>query len=109
MSAAEIEVLAHAHVDEQFARLGTMHDACSGDGTGGQLPQVAVAETDRALVGHEPGYRVEERGLAGAVKADDRHAFPLPDVDVDAVERAGLAIEDLEALDLQQCRRGRAH
>ena len=38
----------------------------------------------------------DERGLAGSVLADDRDAFAASDRKVDAVERPGFAVVDVD-------------
>ena len=85
MSTAEIEILADAHMDEQFARLGTMHHAAARDRSRRLAAQIALAETDRAAIGYEPRNRIEERGLAGAIEADDRDKFVLSHPQIHAI------------------------
>src|SRR5215469_4280514 len=105
MLAAEIEILAHAHVAEQLARLRALHDAAASDGGGARSGEAAAAEADRAAVRHEPGDGVEERGLAGAVEPDDRDELAFAYLDVDSVERLRLAVENAHIGDVEQ-RRG---
>ncbi len=47
------------------------------------------------------GDGADERGLTGAVRADDRHDRPLADVERHVVERLRVAVEDVEVLDPQ--------
>ena len=47
------------------------------------------------------GDGADERGLAGAVGADDGDDRALGDLERDAVERLRVAVEDIEVLDRQ--------
>ena len=51
--------------------------------------------------------QVEQRGLAGAVRADDAQDFAGTDLEADAADRAQAAERPRQAFDLQQqrCRR----
>src|SRR4030095_2083904 len=48
--------------------------------------------------GEQPGDRFQERGLAGAVRADDRHRFAGMDLEVDAEQRLEVAVEGRQAV-----------
>ena len=62
----------------------------------------------QAAIEHAPARRFEhtgdgldERGLAGAVRADNGDDRALLDLERDAVERLGVAVKDVEVLDLE--------
>src|SRR5947209_12974836 len=102
MLAAEIEVLAHAHLAEQFARFRAVHYAAARDLRRTDAAQPFAVADDLAAVGQEAGNRVEQRGLAGAVEAYDGHELALMDVDGDVLQRLRLAVMHADILDLQQ-------
>ena len=47
------------------------------------------------------GDGADERGLAGAVRADDGDDRPFGDLERHVVERLRVAVEDIEVLDLE--------
>ena len=60
---------------------------------GREAGDVAAVEPDRAGVGPvEPGDEIEQRRLAGAVRADDADELALGDVEIDAID-GGQAAE----------------
>jgi hypothetical protein len=62
-----------------------------------------AADPDRALSGlDDPADRVQERALAGAVRADERDALALVEVERDAVDGDRGAVLDDERVDLEQ-------
>jgi hypothetical protein len=62
-----------------------------------------AADPDRALGRlDDPADRVQERALAGAVRADQRDALALVEVERDAVDGDGGAVLDDERVDLEQ-------
>ena len=63
---------------------------------------VLIAEADAA--GCRPdhaGNRTDQRGLPGAVRAHDGDDGALLDAQRHAIERLGIAIEDVEVLDCE--------
>ena len=56
---------------------------------------------------HQAGDGVEQRGLAGAVQADDGDELALAHVQRHVLQRLRLAVEDADVVDIQQRRRGR--
>src|SRR6185312_17486705 len=97
--AAEVEILAHAHIAEELARLRALHDTAARDRAGGPAGEAVAAEADLARIGNEAGDRVEERGLARAVQADDGDELAFLDVDAHLLERLRLAVEHADVLD----------
>ena len=62
---------------------------------GCQARDFLVFKNDPAPIGFEmAGDQIEQRGLAGAVRADNRHEISLPDRELGAVDR----LEVLEGL-----------
>ena len=75
-------------VGEQLDALERAPDAAPGPLVHGEPGDVVAVELDGAAVAAEhPEQAVEERRLAGAVRADEADPLALVDVDVDAVER----------------------
>ena len=93
MLAAEIEIFAHRHVGEQFAAFGALHDAVARDRRRGPAAQRGAFATDVARIGQQAGDGIEQRGLAGAVQADDRDEFAGMDMDRHVLERLRLAVD----------------
>ena len=82
------EVVAHGRVGEQFDPLEGAADAEPGAFVDPQAGDVGAVELDDAAVGSQDAEdAVEERRLAGAVRADQSDALALLDVDVDLIER----------------------
>ena len=84
---ADQDVLHHAEIAEDTAKLERARDATGRQflrrKTGDDLP----IETDLAGIGPvEPGHEIEQRGLAGAVRADDADQIALGEVEIDAVD-----------------------
>src|SRR5689334_25428853 len=104
MIAAEIEILAHGHVAEQLARLRALHDAATRDRRAANAFQIARAVANGSVIRHESGNRIEERRLARAVQSDDRYEFAFALMHVHAIERARLAVQHADALDLKNRR-----
>src|SRR6185312_13424800 len=85
-----------------------LHDAAAGNRAGGPAGEAVAAEADLARIGNEAGDRVEERGLARAVQADDGDELAFLDVDAHLLERLRLAVEHADVLDFEQRRAGNA-
>ncbi len=77
------EVLAHGEVVEQLDRLPGARHALPGAGVGAQAGDVGAVDGDRAEVRHEAGDRVDERRLAGPVRADQPDQLAGLDFEVD--------------------------
>ena len=109
MLAAEIEVLAHRHVGEQFAAFRDIARCRRA-----RSPRPSAPRSDRALaadiagIGHQPGDGVEQRRLAGAVEPDDGDEFAGVDVDRHVLQRLRLAVLDADLVDGEKrhCARG---
>ena len=56
-----------------------------------------------ATLGDQAGYRMQSRAFAGAVAAEQRDEFALPDSQADAVHHLSLAIGDVQILDFEEC------
>ena len=80
--------MADAGLADAMGRPGCDVDAVEADASVGRLLD-AVNDAD-------------QRALAGAVGADDGHDLAIADVERDAVERLGVAIEEVEVLDVQK-------
>jgi hypothetical protein len=78
--AAELEVLEHRHLREEAAALG--HDGDAGaQYVRRQRLQLGTVHRDHARPrAQDAGDRVDQRGLAGAVRADDAEQLPARDV-----------------------------
>ena len=82
------EVVAHGRVGEQLDPLERPADAEPGAFVDAEPGDVGAVELDDATVGPQDAEdAVEERRLAGAVRADQPDALALLDVDVDVIER----------------------
>ena len=104
---AELHVVEHRQAGQRLGELEGAHHARSGDLVGGHAGEVVAVEGPVAAVRLvEPGEQVEERGLAGAVGADeggDRAALHLEVVDVDgrqAAEARLTAVDDEDRVGL---------
>src|ERR1700690_4199955 len=104
MLAAEIEIFAHAHLAEQLPRFRALHDAASRDTGRTDAAQFFAVPDNFTGVRQKTRNGIEQRGLAGAIEADDRDEFALVHMDRNAVQRLRLAIMDADVLDLQQRR-----
>ena len=70
---------------------------------GAIVEQVPAVEPDRAALGRvHPAHAVEQRCLAGAVRADQRADLPGLDGEAEVVERTNAAELQYDAIDFQQ-------
>ena len=100
---AVAQVLGDGQRRERRPAAGHEHDAPGRDLVGGGVGDVAAVEDDRALVGRDQaGDRLEQRRLAGAVGAEQRHDLALVDLEVDVEQHLHVAVADVEAPDEQQ-------
>src|SRR5215472_16751504 len=97
------DVVEHAHALEQGDVLERARDAEGGHVGRRQMRAVAALERDRALVGViEAADGVEQGGLAGAIRADDRHDLAALDAQADPIDGDESAEPHAHAVDLEQ-------
>ncbi len=102
------DVLERRHRAEQREVLERPGDAQARDLVLAQPLDGAALEADRAALRPvEARQAVEERGLAGAVRADQTADFTARDVEIDVVERDDAAESDRQASDRKQGGRAR--
>ena len=96
------QILAHAHARKDPAPLRRLRDAEAHHLMRRQAGNVRAVEQDAAgtRLGRAAD-RHQQRGLAGAVGADQGHDLPLVDADGDVVQRAHRAIGGGDAVQLQ--------
>ena len=107
--AADQQVVQHRGVLEQLDVLEGAGDAASRRWCGGDAGDVLALENEAAagrLV--DAADEVEDRGLAGAVGADDGEDLALLHVEGDPVDRADAAEVDREVLGLEERHRTRS-
>ena len=96
----EAQVLVDGERAPEPAPLRHIADAEPRDLSGRKGGELLAGEADRAAGRpHQPHDRLAERGLAHAVAADDGE-HPAVEGQVDALQGVGVAVEDVEALDL---------
>jgi hypothetical protein len=89
--------LADRHAREDAPSLRRLRDAEPGDLVGGHLCDVRAIENDSAFArarAAEDGHH--QRGLARAVRADQRDDFARVDIEIDALQRHDVAVEGLD-------------
>ena len=97
---ARHDVVEHAHPLEEGHVLKRPRDAERGHVVGAKVRAVPALVQDAARGGVvEPADHVEQRGLAGAVRADDRDGLAPPDVEADARQRLHGSKVDADVLD----------
>ena len=103
---AEQQIFLHRQVAEDAAAFGHQRQPAFDDLVRGKRGDVAAAEHHPlARKGtRDAGDGFQERGLAGAVGAEDRHDLAPVDTERDAVERAMQAIGQAEIVDLKHRR-----
>src|SRR5262245_11259841 len=90
--AGDPQVLRHRKLREHALDLQRAFDAEPADLVRLEPGDLATVEEDPAGVGREQaGYQVEERGLAGAVRADDRVQPPAGEAEAQVVDRGQSA------------------
>src|SRR5262249_7933596 len=101
--AGEDQVLLDGHAAEDRAPLGHEREP-GGDGpVRRQAGDVGAGEPDRARARpHQPGQRRQDRGLAGAVRAEEGHDLPLVDAERDAADRLDMAVRHDQVIDFQE-------
>src|SRR3954465_14117309 len=97
---AEEHVVVHAEKRKQPPALEDMGNADARSPVGRHGLNALAIETNAARHGtQQPRDRVDERGLAGAVRAEEGHDFAAADVEVGLPDHLELAIRDIERLD----------
>ncbi len=88
------------HVGKDLPPLGDLADAEIADAVARLAGDLFALEADRAARrAVHPGDGADQRGLAGAVRADDGDDLALGDLERDAVERLRVAVEEIEIAD----------
>src|SRR3954471_16376219 len=109
--AAEREVVGNGHAGEQAPALRHVSDAAPGDRRGGKPRDFLAGEGDRAGLGRrDADQRLEQRGLAGTVAAEQRDDLILGNVKRDRIDDVALAVKRVDLVDRKQrrgARRGR--
>src|SRR3984957_6823105 len=103
--AAQHQVLMHAHVSEDAARLGDIADALAHHAIGREARERIAGEADAALEGRQVAEDgLQQRRLARAIGPDDAHDFAGADIERHLVQDFQPAIARADALDSQhQC------
>jgi len=89
--AAELEVLAHRHLREKLAALGHLRQSAAHDDRRLRGERLAV-EHHLALARDQARDGLEQRGLAGAVRADHHRDLAGGRFEVDALQHADRAV-----------------
>ncbi len=98
-------VLLHCHVQEQAQRLERARNPSACDLVGIETEKRLTLEQDLAFLRRvDPGDHVEERRLAGAVRADDADDLAFADDEVEPVEAPEPTEGERDALYLEQRR-----
>src|SRR5208283_850738 len=96
---AEREVFRHRHRTEQMAVLRHCRDTLFDNAVGRKADELHAAEPDRAGGWlDETRHGVEERRLAGAVRAEDRNRLAALHANRDIVQRTMAAVPMVEAV-----------
>jgi hypothetical protein len=99
----DAEVLEHGHARERLRDLEAPHDAEPRPLVRRELGDVAALEQDPAAVRRQGArHAIDERGLAGAVGADETQPIARPDLNRDAVERQEAAEALGDAVDVEE-------
>src|SRR5262249_15344231 len=98
---AYLEILAYGHAGKDLPPLLHLRDAEVADAMTGRAEDAHAFELDRAPRGMHARDRADERGLARAVGAHDGHDLPRAHLERDAIERLGIAVEEIESTDRQ--------
>ena len=100
---AHQQIVAHRHERKHAPPLGNHGDAHAHDRLGSQAVDALAVERDAALPdASEAGDRAQDRGLAGAVGADQRDGLPLPQLDRDAFQRIDVIVVELDVAESEQ-------
>ena len=101
---AHLEVLDHAHDREHPPALGHVADAerRRSRGPGRRRAACPSKRTPPDRRAQQPGDRAQRRGLAGAVRAEQRDDLALLHGEADALERLDRAVLDGDVVELEQ-------
>ena len=100
---AHLQVLLHGERPEDAAPLRDQGDAERDASVVGDLRHVLAVEQHlpRGRV-HHPGDRLQQGGLAGAVRTDDGERLALLDVEVETPQRLELTVGGVDAAQLEE-------
>ena len=99
---AHVEILGDRERRKHLAAFGHLADAEIADAMAFPAGDVGAAELDAAARrAVHAGDGADQRGLAGAVRADDGDDRALGDLERHVVERLRVAVEHIEVLDAQ--------
>jgi hypothetical protein len=105
LEGAHLEVLRHGHPRKQAASFGALRDPTLDDRMRAGGGDVAALELDRTLSWTvEPVDRAQRRGLAGAVRTDERDDLAGLDAERDALERVDRPVVDVDVVELEDVR-----
>src|SRR5262249_55390051 len=103
---ADLEVLEHAQRRKYLPPFGDLPDAEVADRVRPQPQDLPPAEADASGAGScDPGDRPDQRGLARAVRADDRDDLAPRHVHAHVGQRLRVAVIEVQSLDAEE----RAH
>ena len=97
----DVEVLQHRQLLEHARGLERAADAAAGDLVHLLAQQLDAGLADRSGRGHQPGDRVDHRGLAGAVGADQEPQITLEQREVDVADGLEAVEIDGQAADFE--------
>src|SRR2546425_5659951 len=101
--ATKLQIVAHRHRGKELAPFRHMSDAPRDDLGRPQTVEPRALEFDTpGAHGQEPADRPERRGLAGAVRAEQRHRLAPSHLERDAGDRRQVAIPGLEPVKPEQ-------
>ncbi len=101
---AEAQVLLDGQIGERAAPVRHVRDAETGDVLRRQVADRPPAEANVARAANEPAERSQDRGLAGAVGAEQGRRAAILDREIDPAQRPRLPVPGFEALDVQNRR-----
>ena len=103
--AGDAQVLGDGERREHAAAARHLRHAARGDLVRRRVGDLAPVEDHRAAVGLDhAGDRLQQRRLAGAVRAEQRDDLALVDLEVDAEQHLHAAVGDVEPAHEQQLR-----
>ena len=102
------EVLAHGEVVEQLGRLPRPGETAQRTYVRLRSGDISPVDADRSPMGHEPRDGVDERGLAGAVRADQADQLVGFDLEIDLDHGVHAAERDRDVAGGQHRRHGSA-
>ena len=101
--AADQEILADGELGKDLPRLGHVRDAARDDGVRRRARDVGAPIQDAATSRtYQPGDRPQGRALSRAVGAEQRHDLAVADGEGDVLQRAALAVRDVNGFELEK-------